>query len=93
MPISKIAIDRLLPGVYGWQMFSEQEIMDEDYGDHSVEECLENAVGDLSPRFTLIEILYCGIHMGTVSTENIRLCARNTADQITALYSALVDTA
>jgi hypothetical protein len=93
MIIPKIAIDRMLPGLYSWQVFSEQEIMDEDYGDNGIEECLENAINEVPPHFPLVEVLYCGFHMGTISTADIRKSAKSTANQIMSLYGALVETA
>jgi hypothetical protein len=93
MFIPKILIDRLRPGMYGWQVSSEQEVMDEDFGDNSIEGCLDNAIDIIPPSFTLVEILYCGFHMGTFAAGEVRSSAKAISRQIHSLYGALVETA
>jgi hypothetical protein len=78
----------MLPDMYGWQIFSDEEIMEEEYGDHSVEECLENAVCEVPPSVPMVEILFCGFHMGMISTSDIRKSPQMTARQIISLHEA-----
>jgi hypothetical protein len=92
MLIPKIAIDRMLPGMYAWQVFSDEEVMDEDYGDHTIEECLENAIDEVPPSVPMVEIVYCGFHMGTISTSDIRMSAEATASRILSLHGAFART-
>jgi hypothetical protein len=89
MIVPKIAIHRMLPGLYGWQVFSDEEIMDEDYGDHTIEECLENAIGEVPPSMPLVEIVYCGFHMGEVNASDIRASAAMTANRIVLLHEGI----
>jgi len=93
MFIPKISIDRMRPGLYGWQVTSEQETMDEDFGDTSIEGCLDNAIDALPPDFALVEVLYCSFHMGTFSAAEVRRSSKSIANQINSLYGALVETA
>jgi hypothetical protein len=88
MLIPKITIDRVLPHVFSWQVFSDQEVMEEDYGDHTIDECLKKAIHGVPPYILLVEIVYCGFHMGTISASDVRTSTRNAADRILSLHGA-----
>jgi hypothetical protein len=92
MPVPKIAIERMLPEMYVWQIFSDTEVIDEEYGDHTIEECLTNAIAEVPAFINSVEIIYCGFHMGMISTADIRLSAAITAEQILWLHSARTHT-
>ena len=93
MFISKISIERLDPGLYSWQVSCAEKVVDRDAGNTSVAGCLNNAVHVIPPHVALVEILYCGAHMATMSVSAVRENAIDVARQIKSLHSALVETA
>lgn len=93
MFISKISIERLSPGLYGWQVSCREEVMDRDAGDTSIADCLDHAVDVIPPNVALVEIVYCDAHMATMPVNAVRDKATEVARQIKSLHSALVETA
>lgn len=93
MFIPRISIERLSPGLYGWQLSCAEEVMDQDAGDSSIAHCLDNAVDVIPANVEFVEILYCDAHMATMPVNAVRESTSELARQIKSLHSALVETA
>lgn len=69
----KIKIDRFLPHILSWQVFSDQHVTEEDFRDHTIDECLKKVMHQVPTNTSLIDIVYCGYHMGTIKASDVRV--------------------
>lgn len=84
-----IAITRHQPGVYEWAVVFDNERLDGDVGEASIESCLSSASSGMPATVRLIEVCYRGVHMGTFAKARIEHEADEIAATIAETYGSL----
>jgi len=93
MPVAILSIERLRPGLYGWQVAPSAGIAHCKGTHTNLASCLTHALADTSLQSRLVEIIYCDMPMGTMAVDEVQRASKEIALQIKSLHSALLETA
>ena len=90
MPKLTIAISRHEAALYEWAVLFADDPVDQDVGATSINECLSDSIDAIPKDILLVEVSYCGVHMGTFRRAEIDHQSELVAKQITERYGVLL---